>query len=132
MGAGLRRQKRSRLFFDGQRPLREQELRIVQQFHSVFARSFSPGMAASNCARRSGVKAREPRLCIGQMRDQSLNRAEKLRIAGGTHILAVEVFELLEIETRRRAANPVEVEIPDHFLCGKELWSPWLQPRRTR
>ena len=90
---------------------------------SVLARSFSPGMAARSFSRSARRRAcrRAPRQAavLGQDRLDAPPRARSSLEAA--HVVAVEVFELGEIEARRRAADVVEIERLDHLLGREDL-----------
>ncbi len=55
------------------------------------------------------------------MRQDILDRGEKLGVGAVANVVAVEILELGEIEARGRAADLRQVERGDHLLGGKNL-----------
>ncbi len=85
----------------------------------VLARSFSSGMAAMTCSRTAGVSLPAISAPFGRCGNSPSIAASRSRSGLDAHVVAVEAFELGEIEARRRAADLRQVEGRDHFL-GRE------------
>ena len=88
----------------------------------VLARSFKArhgGDAA--CSRSAGVilpaSSCPPAMCGSSCSSSAIRSASR----AGADVVAVEVFELGEIEARRRAADLRQIESGDHLLGGENL-----------
>ena len=88
---------------------------------SVLARSFSPGIACSNWRAGGVVELGGDRGAVRQVLQQILQHGHESLIVGLADVMAVEVFQLGEIEPRRRAADRRQVEGVDHLLRREDL-----------
>ena len=87
----------------------------------VLARSFSPGMAASELVAQLRRQLGGERRPAGDVRQHPLDLGQEIGVGGLAHIVAVEALELGEVEARRRAADLRQVEGRDHLLGGEDF-----------
>ena len=71
------------------------------------------------CSRTAGVSFAGDLGAVRQMRQQPVDRRQQVAVGARAHVVAVEAFQLGEIEARRRAADLRQVEGRDHLL-GRE------------
>ena len=126
---GLRRQQGGGLRVDVERTGGEQEVAPSTSSTSVLARSFRP---ASPKPRRRALGSASPRTPATLEIRQVLERFAQRSIVAPADVVAVEVFELGEIEARRRVADRGRSNHSIISSVDKISWSPWLQPSRTR
>ena len=71
--------------------------------------------------RSAGVILLAQLLPAGDVRQQLLERGDQIGVGGGADVMAVEIFQLGEIEARRRAADLRQIERGDHLLGREDL-----------
>ena len=66
------------------------------------------------------------------MGQELVDGREQIGVGALPDVMAVEAFQLGEIEARRRAADLRQVERRDHLLGGEDFLVAMAQPSRTR
>src|SRR5215212_8791410 len=115
------RQDAGCLLVERERTLGVKERGAVEQFDQRLGALLQPRHGGEKLFTQRWIERRSEtarRAVLGQ--DRLQGRDEPL-VRGLAQIVAVEVFELGEVEARRRASNAAQVERCDHLIGGEDF-----------
>ena len=109
------------LVVERQRPVGIEKLRAFDQIEQRLCALLQAGHRGNQFGAQLRRQLGGKIAALRDMRQKALDVGDKLRVRAGADVMAVEAFQLGEIEPRRRASDLRQVKRGDHFLGRENL-----------